>query len=102
VLSPPDIELHRDDAHSDPRIVALSKQLATIAKEHGWGLWDFWHAMGGDLSMIRFLKSGLGSSDLVHLSQDGGYLMGDRFAHALMSGFDAYLAAHPEAGCEGE
>jgi hypothetical protein len=102
ILSPPDIELHREDTHSDPRIVALSKQLADIAKRHDWGFWDFWRAMGGDMSMIRFAKAGLGGWDLVHLTQSGGALMGNRFAHALFEGLDEYLKAHPDAGCEGE
>jgi lysophospholipase L1-like esterase len=102
ILSPPDIELHKEDTHSDPRIVALSKQLADIAKRHDWGFWDFRGAMGGDMSMMRFARSGLGAWDLVHLTHDGGALMGERFAHALFDGFDAYVKAHPDAGCEGE
>ncbi len=100
ILSPPDIELHAEDAHSDPRIVALSKQLADIAKRHEWAFWDFRAAMGGDLSMVRFHKAGLGSQDLVHLTHDGGFLMGNRFSHAIMAGFDAYVKAHPDAGCD--
>ena len=102
ILSPPDIELHRDDTHSDPRIVALAKQLADIAKRHDWGFWDFRAAMGGDMSMIRFAKAGLGAWDLVHLTHDGGTLMGNRFAHAIFEGFDQYLKAHPDAGCDDE
>lgn len=100
ILSPPDIELHADDAHSDPRIVALSKQLGDIAKRHEWAFWDFRAAMGGDLSMVRFHKAGLASQDLVHLTHDGGFLMGNRFSHAIMTGFDAYMKAHPDAGCD--
>jgi hypothetical protein len=38
----------------------------------------------------------------VHLTRDGGGIMGNRFAHALFEGFDVYLTAHPDAGCEGE
>jgi hypothetical protein len=102
ILSPPDIELHKEDTHSDPRIVALSKQLADIAKRHSWGFWDFRAAMGGDMSMIRFAKAGLGAWDLVHLTHDGGFLMGNRFAHALFEGFDGYLKAHPDAGCDAD
>ncbi len=99
VLSPPDLELHRDDKHTDPRIVALQKQLADIAKRHDWAFWNFWEAMGGDGSIIKFAKEGLAAWDLVHLSRDGGFLMGNRLAHALFEGLDAYLQAHPEAGC---
>lgn len=100
VLSPPDIELQRTDVHSDPRIVKLSAQLADISKRHGWAFWDFRAAMGGDMSMIRFAKSGLAAWDLVHLTKDGGAIMGQRLGHALFQGFDAYAKAHPEAGCD--
>jgi hypothetical protein len=100
ILSPPDIELQRTDTHSDPRIVALQKQLGDIAKKHDWAYWNFWQAMGGDMSMMKFARVGLGTWDLVHLTRDGGFLMGNRFAHALFDGFDAYLKDHPDAGCE--
>ena len=100
VMSPPDLELHQKDTHSDPRIVKLTAQLADISKEHGWAFWNFWEAMGGDMSMLRFARNGLGSWDLVHLTKDGGTLMGTRIAHALIAGFEGYLKDHPEAGCD--
>ncbi len=99
VLSPPDLELHQKDKHSDPRIVKLDEQLAGIAKENGWAFWSFWHAMGGDGSMLRFARAELGSWDLVHLTHDGGTLMGNRLAHALFAGFADWAKAHPDAGC---
>ena len=82
---PPDIELHHEDAHSDPRIVALSKQLADISKRHSWGFWDFCQAMGGDLSMMRFAKAGLAlERSLVHLTHDWRSHHGEPLcAHAL-------------------
>jgi lysophospholipase L1-like esterase len=100
VMSPPDIELHKKDTHSDPRIVKLATQLAEISKKHGWAFWNFWEAMGGDMSMIRFARNGLGTWDLVHLTKDGGTLMGTRMAHAIVAGFEDYLKAHPDAGCD--
>ncbi|HSQ65965.1 MAG TPA: hypothetical protein VLM85_22240 [Polyangiaceae bacterium] len=100
VMSPPDIELHQKDTHSDPRIVSVVAQLAEISKKHGWAFWNFWEAMGGDMSMMRFARNGLGTWDLVHLTKDGGTLMGTRVAHAVLAGFEDYLKAHPEAGCD--
>jgi hypothetical protein len=100
VLSPPDIELHDTDTESDPRIVKLSKQLSEIAGRHQAAFWDFRQAMGGNMSMIRFARMGLAQWDLVHLKQKGGAMMGERFGHALFAGFDAYLAKHPDAGCQ--
>ncbi len=100
ILSPPDIELKSTDEHSDPRIVKLSTQLGDIAKKHGWAFWDFRAAMGGDRSMIRFAKAGLANWDLVHLTKDGGAIMGQRLAHAIFAGFDGWMKAHAEAGCD--
>lgn len=100
VLSPPDIELHDTDKESDPRIVKLSKQLGEIAGRHQAAFWDFRQAMGGNMSMIRFARMGLAQWDLVHLKKSGGAMMGERFGHAMFAGFDAYLAKHPEAGCQ--
>jgi lysophospholipase L1-like esterase len=100
VLSPPDIELKSTDEHSDPRIVKLAAQLGDIAKKHHWAFWDFRAAMGGDRSMIRFAKQGLANWDLVHLTKDGGAIMGQRLAHVLFAGFQGWLGAHAEAGCD--
>lgn len=99
VLSPPDIELHQDSKESDPRIVKLSVQLKEIAGRHHAAFWDFREAMGGNMSMMRFAKKGLAEWDLVHLKKSGGGMMGERLAHAIFKGFDAYLEAHPNAGC---
>ncbi len=100
VLSPPDIELHQSDKHSDPRIVKLSRQLADIAGRHHWAFWDFRAAMGGDDSMLRFARKGLANWDLVHLTKGGGAIMGRRLGHALFEGFAGYLKEHPDAGCK--
>jgi lysophospholipase L1-like esterase len=99
LMSPPDLVAHRTDAHSDPRIVALEAQMQEIADANDCAFWDFRAAMGGDLAIKRFAQRGLASRDHVHLTKDGGALMGDRFAHALVEGLRAHLAAHPTAGC---
>ncbi|CAN5684245.1 hypothetical protein BH09MYX1_BH09MYX1_23220 [soil metagenome] len=100
ILSPPDIELQSTDTHSDPRIVKLEKQLGDIAQRHRWAFWDFRAAMGGDMSMIHFAKMGLANWDLVHLTKDGGAAMGQRLGHVLFNGFDGWVKAHPEGGCD--
>jgi hypothetical protein len=99
IMSPPDLLQHRTDPHSDPRIVAMETQLREIAEENGCAYWDFRAAMGGDLAIKKFARNGLASHDYVHLTKDGGALMGDRFAHALVGGLRAHLEAHPQAGC---
>lgn len=99
ILSPPDIILKSDDPHSDPRIVNLAKQMKDIASKEGAAFWDFREAMGGDLSIKRFYKLGLAAGDFVHLTKDGGAIMGNRLVYALFAEMQGWLAKNVEAGC---
>jgi lysophospholipase L1-like esterase len=99
ILSPPDIVEHGTDTHSDPRIVRLAKQMKEIAAKQGAAYWDFREAMGGDASIKRFRKLGFASPDYVHLTHDGGAVMGDRLVYALFADMQAWLDANPDAGC---
>ena len=101
ILSPTDIAASMDAKRSDRRITALVSQLRRGAAATGSAYWDFWSAMGGNLSIVRLRKqNGLASSDLVHLTRRSGIMLGERLAHALLRDFGRYVAAHPEAGCE--
>ena len=99
ILSPPDIVLSGSDAHSDPRIVRLARQMKGIAAKQGAAFWDFREAMGGDVSIKKFRKLGLAAPDYVHLSQGGGAIMGNRLVHALFADLQPWLARNPGAGC---
>lgn len=99
ILSPPDLVLHAADEHSDPRIVALAKQMKDIAAKEHAAFWDFREAMGGDASIKKFQRLGLAASDYVHLSKDGGAVMGDRLAYAIFADMRGWLAERPRAGC---
>jgi lysophospholipase L1-like esterase len=99
ILSPPDIVLHGSDEHSDPRIVELAKQMRDIAQKENAAFWDFREAMGGDASIKKFVRSGLAAGDYVHLSRDGGALMGDRLVHSLFKDLQKWVEANPTAGC---
>ncbi len=85
----------RDDKHSDKRIVALVSQLRRAAKSSNSAYWDFWSAMGGEMSMLALRKKGLASTDLIHFVRPSAILMGERFAHALVASTEAYAAKHP-------
>lgn len=99
LLSPPDIVLHASDEHSDPRIVALAKQMKRIAADNDAAFWDFHGAMGGDAAIKRWVKLGLGAPDFIHLTPAGGALMGNRLVFALFKDLQGWLALHPHAGC---
>jgi hypothetical protein len=99
LMSPPDAMKDWNDAHSDPRIVTVSRQLREIAAETGTAFWDYREAMGGDTSIRTFIRQGLATADRIHLKREGSELMADRFLCALSKDFSAWLAEHPEAGC---
>jgi lysophospholipase L1-like esterase len=99
VLTPPDHVQTEHHTHSDPRVVRVTEQLRAAAAAHEVGLWDFREAMGGDGSMWLFVQRGLAGKDLYHLTSTGARLMGNRFAHALLSAYHGHLAGHPTAGC---
>jgi hypothetical protein len=99
ILSPPDIVLHGEDEHSDPRIVNLAKQMKDIAAKQNAAFWDFREAMGGDVSIKKFQKMGLAAGDYVHLSKDGGAIMGNRIVYSLFADMQGWLAKNVDAGC---
>jgi lysophospholipase L1-like esterase len=87
------------ETKSDPRIVAVSKQMREVAKETGVAFWDFREAMGGDGSIIGFTKRGLTGEDHIHFGPEGSRLMGDRLLCALSTSFTTHVTEHPQAGC---
>ena len=56
--------------------------------------------MGGDDSILAFVKKGLVEPDRVHLKKSGDELMADRMLCALWDGVASYVEAHPTAGCD--
>lgn len=85
---------------SVPSLAQAARQNRKVAEEKGTAFWDFRGAMGGDASMARFIVTGMGRADGIHLSPKGAAYMGRRMLYALWRDLDAYLASHPEAGCE--
>lgn len=98
-FSPPDAAAPPNPSHSDKRLVKLGSMIRTIATENGAAFWDFREAMGGEMSMVRFVKAGLAEYDFVHMKESGGTVMGAQLGKALFAGTQAYLTAHPDAGC---
>lgn len=98
VLSPSDT-VREGETKSDPRIVAVVKQMREVAAEMNVAFWDFREAMGGDGSVIGFTKRGLTGEDHIHFGPEGSRLMGDRLLCAMTNSFSSYVTEHPNAGC---
>ena len=76
------------------RLVAAQRN---VAKESGVAFWNTYEAMGGEGSMARWMKSGLGGGDLTHPTPQGAEALGDLLYKSLTTGFEAWLSRHPEA-----
>lgn len=98
LVTPPDSE-KTGASKTDPRIIAIIKQLHDISLDQNTAFWDLRAAMGGDGSFLEFIKRGLGATDRVHLSREGNIILGQRLLSALFDDVNARLAAHPDAGC---
>ena len=95
VLSPGD----RGRAKTFPLTLRVVQQRRQIAAQNGTAYWSVFDAMGGPDSMLSFKRRGLAEYDYTHFTEAGGAYLGDRLIYALWRELDAYLGAHPEAGC---
>ncbi|MCA9526689.1 MAG: hypothetical protein KC549_10405 [Myxococcales bacterium] len=74
------------------RIVLAQRR---VAYEQGCAFWNTWAAMGGEGSMAKWYKSGLGGGDLTHPTRGGARRIGSMLFAALMDGYAEYLKTHP-------
>ena len=69
--------------HTYPLLPALVDSLATTALTHGAAFWSIYHAMGGEDSMVEWVRQGMAGQDYIHFSQRGADLMGNRLSEAF-------------------
>lgn len=99
VLTPVDQVESLQAWRSAPSLSLVARQNKRIASDNHTAFWDFRGAMGGDASMIKFMATGMGQADGIHLTPKGSSYMGRRLVHAIWRGLDRYLEDHPRAGC---
>ena len=77
-----------------PVILKLREVQRRVALSKHFAFWDTFSAMGGEGSMAKWVKSQpqLAGGDLTHPTPAGAEILGNLFARALTSGFDAYTA----------
>ena len=81
-------------AFHDRRLVAAQRN---VAKETGVAFFNTFEAMGGEGSMAKWMRTGLGGGDLTHPTPQGAETIGSLFYDSLTTGFEAWLSRHPEA-----
>ena len=82
-------------ARTKPIIKKLVEAQRRVAKDNGVAFWNTFEAMGGDGSMAKWMKSGLGGGDYTHPSPQGAEIIGDLFCKALTTGLEAWSSTHP-------
>ncbi|MBS2019586.1 MAG: hypothetical protein JST00_42385 [Deltaproteobacteria bacterium] len=80
-----------------PIIKRLVNAQKNVAKEHGVAFWNTFEAMGGEGSMAKWAKNGLGGGDLTHPTPAGAEVIGKLLFEALSTGFEAWASTHPGA-----
>lgn len=69
------------------KIVAAQEK---VAKDESVAFWNTYEAMGGEGSMAKWMRTGLGGGDFTHPSPKGAENLGQMFEKALVAGFDAW------------
>ena len=96
VLGPGDHgKRHRGRVISDPRTLRLIDWQRQVAREAGCAFFDVRAWMGGDGSMGRWVKAGLGWADYAHLTPRGDQQTGKAVYRALLGGMRDWLATQP-------
>ena len=70
-----------------PKIVAAQRQ---IAYQQGCAFWNAFEAMGGEGSMVKWYRAGLGGGDLTHPTRKGADRVGALYFGALMDGYGKF------------
>jgi lysophospholipase L1-like esterase len=78
-----------------PIIKKLVEAQRRVAQQSGVAFWNTFEAMGGEGSMGKWMKSGLGGGDFTHPSPQGAEVIGDLFFKALTTGLEAWSSTHP-------
>jgi len=77
---------------SDPDVTRINGWQRALARQAGCGFFDTREWMGGDGSMARWVKNGLGWSDYSHFTVRGEQAMGLGIYRALLVGLRGHLS----------
>jgi lysophospholipase L1-like esterase len=73
-----------------PCLPGLITALKEAAHENGAAYWDLYAAMGGENSMIQWVKSGWAGPDYIHFTPKGAEIMGDIMAKSFEEVYNFY------------
>ncbi|MCC8087655.1 MAG: hypothetical protein LIO79_00025 [Rikenellaceae bacterium] len=73
-----------------PGVKNMVKEQRSIATETGITFWSTFDAMGGDGSMVEFVRNKLASTDYTHINYSGGKVLGEKLATSLIEAVKQY------------
>ena len=68
----------------------VNTALQEAALENGAAYWDMYHVMGGENSMIHWVRSGLAGKDYIHFSSSGADKIGEALSNTFSVMYDFY------------
>jgi hypothetical protein len=74
-----------------PIIPHIVEQQRKTALDVGCAFWNTYEAMGGNGSMARWVRRGLGQADLTHPNSVGADIIGNWIYQALIKDYQSYL-----------
>lgn len=77
---------------SYPKLKTIVAKLKAMCHDNDVAYWDFYNAMGGENSMIRWASASpaLAGSDHIHLTGTGAKRIGEMIFEGMMSAYDYY------------
>lgn len=88
LISPPDFFGFNGGKYRNNKMTGVMKEgITKLASKHNLAFWDLKAVMGGDSSMIQWVKAELGSRDYIHFTSEGQRLIGKLLGKAIIDLF---------------
>ncbi|GAB1441380.1 hypothetical protein MASR2M39_02140 [Ignavibacteriales bacterium] len=88
LISPPDFFGYSSGRYENNKMTSVMKEgITKLSLKHDLAVWDLKAVMGGDSSMVKWVKADIGSKDYIHFTTDGQKLIGKLLAKAIIDLF---------------
>lgn len=75
---------------TDPAVLPLIRVQKQLSRDNGVGFIDLYQLMGGQNSMVDWVKAGKANKDYTHFSVKGSKEIGDMLFNEVISGYNKY------------